>query len=60
MNEERERALTLAQQAETSMGFPETSAVVKRAQAYFDFLIGAFGNEADNPKVAPESAARGF
>jgi hypothetical protein len=37
---EHERALSLAQEAESGRGPPDTSAVIERARAYLDFLLG--------------------
>lgn len=52
MDANRERALTLAQEAEGKAGTPATEAVIERARAYFAFLMGKDTPNLENPEIA--------
>jgi hypothetical protein len=60
MMAERERALTLAHEAEAKDGLTTATAVVERARIYFNFLIGASDAKTDNAGAAAEGGASGF
>lgn len=57
---ERERALTLAHEAEAKDGLVSAAAVVERATIYLNFLYGVLDDKPDNPKASPENGAGGF
>lgn len=60
MNAERERALTLAHEAEAKDGLAPAAAVVERARIYFNFLIGTADAEPADAKVSAERGRSGF
>lgn len=60
MDEAHRLALTLAQTAETSMGYPAASAVVERATIYLNFLYGVSDDKPDDARAAPGGGSQGF
>lgn len=60
MDEAHRLALTLAQAAETGMGYPSAAAVVERATIYLNFLYGVSDAQPADAKAAPENGAGGF
>lgn len=59
MDAERERALTLAHEAEAKDGLSPAAAVVERARVYLHFLLNVSDANPD-PRAAAEAERRGF
>lgn len=57
---ERERALTLAHEAEAKDGLVSAAAVVERATIYLNFLYGVSDDKPDDAKAAPGGGSQGF